>query len=402
MLRTLNRTVLACCCMALLFSGSVIAGGGASNSRFALVIGNGQYKNISDLKNAVNDADLMAKTLQELGFNVKLIKNANSQKMEDAVYEFGEMLVDQQQGEAALFFYSGHGLQDDRGSLLLPVDYDTGNNSAGITLQDVLSELQNGSIGSRIIVIDACRSDDGIEQNRLTFNSQFPVPQGTLLAFSTGSSEPAVDGAGRNSPYSESLTTAMQQPGLELAGVFRETRKNVSRRTNNQQQPQQINALNEEFYFIRNGSRSTSVNFVVKEHQQWSRIKNSNAAKDYSDFLALFPDGEFADIARKRYRQLETFSSDQAQVKSKSRYGVVLVYQASLDNEMVLSVADVESSSVLSGKLMRDDVVLQINHRPLPEGRDPNKVLDEAFDRKGRLDLLVKRGASVYNISVRK
>lgn len=402
MLYALNKTVFVFFCLVLLFTGSVIADTGPGKNRFALVIGNGQYKHISDLKNAVNDAALMSKTLQGLGFEVNLLKNADSQQMEDAVYEFGEKLVNKQQGEAVLFFYSGHGLQDDRGSLLLPVDYDAGNNSSGITLQDILSEFQNGTFGSRVIVIDACRKDDDLGQGRLTFNSQFAVPQGTLLAFSTGSSEPAVDGAGQNSPYTESLTTAMQQAGLELTGVFRETRKNVSRRTNNQQQPQQINALNEEFYFVQGNNRSASVNFGVQEHQQWNKIKTSNVAKDYSDFLARFPDGEFADIARKRYRQLETFSPDRSNAQSKSRYGVVLVYQASLDNQMVLSVADVESSSVLSGKLMENDIVLQINHKPLPEGQDPNKILDEAFDKKGRLDLLVKRGASVYNISVKK
>lgn len=399
---TLNRTVYICCCLTLFFAASAIGDKGSSNNRFALVIGNGQYKHISNLKNAVNDAALMANTLLKIGFEVDLLKNADSQQMEDAVYEFGEKLVNKQQGEAVLFFYSGHGLQNDRGSLLLPVDYSSGNNSPGITLQDIILEFNNGSFGSRIIVIDACRKDDQLGQNRLTFNSQFAVSRGTLLAFSTGSSEPAVDGAGKNSPYTESLTTAMQQPGLELTGVFRETRKNVSRRTNNQQQPQQINALNEEFYFVKGNNRSASVNFGAKEHEQWNKIRKRNVAKDYSDFLARFPDGEFADLARKRYRQLETFSSNQSMTQTKSRYGVVLVYQASLDSRMVLSVAEVESSSVLSGKLLRNDIVLQINHKPLPEGQDPNKILDEAFEKKGRLDLLVKRGASVYNVSVIK
>lgn len=385
-----------------MMAGGVHARAATADARLALVIGNGGYKHLSVLRNAVNDAELMAATLRDLGFEVTLVKNADSQQMENAVYEFGERLVDKQRGEAALFFYSGHGLQDDRGSLLLPVDYEAGTNASSISLQDILSEFQNGSFASRVIVMDACRQDDALGQNRLTFNSQFAVPQGTLLAFSTGSSEPAVDGAGKNSPYTESLTKAMRQPGLELAGVFRETRKQVSRRTNNLQQPQQINALNEEFYFVRSNRRSVSVNFGLEELKAWNRIKSSARAKDYSDFLAEYPDGEYADIARKRYRQLETFSSEGPEFQSKSRYGVMLVYQASLDNKMVLSVADVDSDSVLSGKLMKNDVVLTINHKPLPEGRDPNSFLDEVFDKKGRLDLLVKRGTSVYNVSIRK
>lgn len=402
MLYSLRKILFCHCLLALFVTSSGLAEPVSEHSRLALVIGNARYKNISDLKNSVNDALLMSKTLQTLGFEVTLLNNVDSEQMANAVFDFGARLVDKASGEAALFFYSGHGLQDNRGSLLLPVDYEPGNSSSGITLEEILDEFQNGSFGSKIIVIDACRNDDEIGNNRLTFDTRFSVPQGTLLAFSTGSSAPAVDGAGQNSPYTELLTTAMQQPGLEVSGVFRETRKRVSARTNNQQQPQQINALNEEFYFVKGGKRSASVDFGAMEHEHWNRIVSSNKAKDYSDFLAKYPDGEFADIARKRYRQLETFSDSTAHSESRSKYGVVLVYRASLDDNMVLSVADVDSSSVLSGKLMRNDIVLQINHKSLPDGKDPNQVLDNAFDNKGRLDLLVKRGSSVYNISIRK
>ncbi|MEE9398953.1 MAG: peptidoglycan-binding protein, partial [Dehalococcoidales bacterium] len=44
--------------------------------RFALVIGNGAYKNIISLKNPINDANDMARALKEIGFTVTKRINA--------------------------------------------------------------------------------------------------------------------------------------------------------------------------------------------------------------------------------------------------------------------------------------------------------------------------------------
>ncbi len=390
----------ACTYVYLIFilSGVVIADN-STNIRFALVIGNSDYNNISHLKNAVNDANLMSKTLESLGFKVNLLTNADREQMVDAVDQFGEMLAVKQRGEALLFFYSGHGLQNKGESLLLPIDYDPNSDWPGVTLQDIISEFNIGSYDTKIIIVDACRTDDKVIGDPLTFSDSFSIPSGTFLAFSTSSSEPAVDGSEQNSPYTEALTTAMQTTGLDLTDIFNSTRKQVSKETNHQQVPQEINKLNEKFFFNKSSKPSNSVNFASREQAEWKKIHNSNNAEDYFAFLEQFPNGEFSALARQRYDKFLAHTDHSPQ--HKSRYGINLIYLESPNKQMMLKVVDVESSSIFSGKLFSHDIILQINHTSLPEG-NPNKILGKVFDSKKRLDLLVKRGIGLYNISIKK
>ena len=65
----------------LLFIGSLLW----SQDKYALVIGNGAYTNISRLSNPVNDANDMAVTLQGLGFTVDTVLNGSLEQMESAV-----------------------------------------------------------------------------------------------------------------------------------------------------------------------------------------------------------------------------------------------------------------------------------------------------------------------------
>jgi len=52
--------------------------------KFALVIGNGAYRNLSRLANPVNDADDMAVALEYLGLTVDKLLNASLEQMESA------------------------------------------------------------------------------------------------------------------------------------------------------------------------------------------------------------------------------------------------------------------------------------------------------------------------------
>src|SRR5437764_8786300 len=78
--------------------------------RVALVIGNGEYRNVERLRNPVSDARLIAATLQELGFTLVgngAKTNLDRAGMVQAVQEFGRAL---QGADVALVYYSGHGL----------------------------------------------------------------------------------------------------------------------------------------------------------------------------------------------------------------------------------------------------------------------------------------------------
>ena len=87
----------------------------------ALVVGIKDYSYWSRLQNSRNDAEDMAKTLSDMGFETTLVVRdaqgeVNSQRFTDALNQFANRL---QANDNVLFFYSGHGaaIPNDNGSM---------------------------------------------------------------------------------------------------------------------------------------------------------------------------------------------------------------------------------------------------------------------------------------------
>ena len=86
------------------------------------MIGNSNYGgDLGILPNPVNDAALMAKTLQAVGFSVIEAEDADQNAMKHAISDFGEKLANAGTGATGLFFYAGHGLQVSGTNYLIPV-----------------------------------------------------------------------------------------------------------------------------------------------------------------------------------------------------------------------------------------------------------------------------------------
>jgi hypothetical protein len=60
--------------------------------RFALVIGNSAYQHTDTLRNPINDAADVEKSLRELGFVVRSGVNLNKREMESLIRQFGDEL----------------------------------------------------------------------------------------------------------------------------------------------------------------------------------------------------------------------------------------------------------------------------------------------------------------------
>ena len=96
--------------------------------QIALVIGNGAYVNVGKLKNPVNDAESMARQLRELNYDVLLVEEASRRQMGGKIDEFIGRLGN---GDVALFYYAGHGVQLDGENYLIPVDFE-GNSESDV------------------------------------------------------------------------------------------------------------------------------------------------------------------------------------------------------------------------------------------------------------------------------
>ena len=228
------------------------AGDAVTETRVALVIGNGAYT-VGRLNNPVLDARAMAATLTGLGFEVLAHEDLSYRDMRRAVAEFGERIAN---GGVGLFYYSGHGVQMNGKNYLVPVDADIKNEryvaAESIDADSVLIQMQEAKTRVNIVVLDACRDNPFAGRFRsLARGLAFmDVPAGTYVAYSTAPGSVAEDGEpGRNGIYTGELLKALREPGLRIEDVFKRVRIAVQSRTQNRQNPWDASSMTGDFVF---------------------------------------------------------------------------------------------------------------------------------------------------------
>jgi uncharacterized caspase-like protein len=85
--------------------------------RVALVIGNGAYEKVPPLPNPPRDSADIARSLERLGFQVRLLNNASAFDMRKALVEFGRK---SDGSNIALLFFAGHGMEVGGENWLIP------------------------------------------------------------------------------------------------------------------------------------------------------------------------------------------------------------------------------------------------------------------------------------------
>ncbi len=89
--------------------------------RLALVIGNSEYEQAGPLRSPANDAYAMRNVLRQAGFEVLDYYDLDYVKMIDAINDFGSRM---ETYDVGLFYYAGHGIQENGENYLIPVDAD--------------------------------------------------------------------------------------------------------------------------------------------------------------------------------------------------------------------------------------------------------------------------------------
>jgi len=213
-----------------------------SGPRFALVIGNGSYVELGKLRNPANDAADMAQALGEMGFQVKLLTDADLSAMEDAVIQLGTQLA-QSADSTGFFFYAGHGVQSGGVNYLIPADAriasETFLKTKALAAQSVLDTLQQSRNALNVVVLDACR-DNPFSWSRSGSRGLSVVggqPTGSIVAYATSAGSVALDGTGRNGVFTQELLKHLSTPELEIKDVFNRTGKAVGTVTSGKQVP---------------------------------------------------------------------------------------------------------------------------------------------------------------------
>jgi Caspase domain len=204
--------------------------------RTALIVGNAGYS-WAPLKNPVNDANDVAAALRGAGFDVILKTDADQRSIQDGVRAFGDAL--KAKGGVGLFFYSGHGAQVSGENYIVPVGAPIASGQAlrsqAVTATEVVDAMAAARNGLNIVVLDACRDNPmgGTARGLSRIDSSASL----FVSFATSPGAVALDGTGRNSPYTKHLTQAITASNLSLEETFKRTLKGVYQETRGTQTP---------------------------------------------------------------------------------------------------------------------------------------------------------------------
>jgi len=226
------------------------------DKRIALIIGNSAYLNYKPINNASNDAELMATTLQNLGFTVIKKINLKRVEMSESITNFASKFADY---NVALVYYSGHGIQIDDINYMVPVDAKIDSlellNQEAVSEIEVLSKYEKYPNNTGILILDASRNNPFAKTMRTSTNkglAPINTPENTFIACATSPGSVAIKGLGQISLFTEVLVEILNKPGLEIHEIFKEVRKNVFKRSEFNQTPWEISTLSKNFYFKKN------------------------------------------------------------------------------------------------------------------------------------------------------
>ena len=240
--------------LTLIFAVVSTAPSSATGDRFALVIGNAKYPDAdAPLKEPINDTHDVADELKRDGFNVDVGENLNGDGMRRA---FDKLYGKIKPGSVALIFFSGFGIQSNRQSFMIPVDAQIWTESDvrrdGISLENVLGEINSRGAGVKIALIDASRRNPFERRFRSFSAGLAPViaPNGTLVMYSAALSSVISDNGGDHSLFVQELLKEIRVPDLAAEETLNRTRVGVTRASRSEQVPWISSSLAEDFSFI--------------------------------------------------------------------------------------------------------------------------------------------------------
>ena len=228
-------------------AGLAVPPGLADGKRVALVIGNSTYRNVPTLPNPANDGADIAAALTRLGFAVTLVTNASFDQMRRGLIAFGRR--DAAGADMAAVFFAGHGMEISGENWLIPVDAelkkDTDAANEAVSLRSVILQVSNTtSLG--LVVLDACRNNPFVAKMSRSLALRAVIGGGlgriepvgnVLVAYAARDGTTALDGDGRNSPFTAALLHNIETPGVEVTFMLRNVRDDVMEVTRNEQQP---------------------------------------------------------------------------------------------------------------------------------------------------------------------
>jgi uncharacterized caspase-like protein len=303
----------------------------AAETRVALVIGNGAYKNAPRLINPLNDATDVAAALKRDGFETILATDLTKDGMDDATIRFARAA---RNADVAMFYYSGHALQFGGVNYLAPVDAkltDEADLRRMVRLDDVVGDLQQAK-SLRILVLDSCRDNPLADELKRSIGATRAIslqrglakidsPQGMIVAYATQSGRTAADGDGRNSPYTTAFLKNIEAQE-EIGTIFRRVSNDVYDATRHEQLPELSLSLIGEFYLRGKAEASAAAAPATPQdptRDDFQAAERVDTVGAWDAFLKQHPDGFYASLAQERRAKVQAKVESKADAKAETK-----------------------------------------------------------------------------------
>jgi len=197
---------------------------------YALVIGNNEYANYTNLETAVTDATAVAKILnQRYDFDTRLLLNATRYDILSAINDLRGSLTEQ---DNLMIYYAGHGDLDESNEkgFWLPVDAEPGNSANWLSNTSISDQLNTMKANHVMVVADSCYagtlSTASVARQNLNLSDEdisswldvmTDVRARTVLT--SGGVRPVLDsGGGKHSVFAKAFVKALENNQRVLDG----------------------------------------------------------------------------------------------------------------------------------------------------------------------------------------
>ena len=287
--------------------------GYAQETRFALVIGNDEYKT-GKLATPANDAGLIADALQTAGFTVTGARNLDQATLRESFREFLDQVNGAGPGAVAMVYLAGYGLQFQGENYFVPVDADIHRDSdiplQAIRVSDLTQPLAGLPGRVKIFVLDAARQNpfQGGDQPLASGLALVEPIHSMAIAFNAAPGTVAPDEPGPYGAYASAFTEMISAGGLDLDNLFSWLRLRVSDVTKGAEVPWSVSQIDGPFYMTERAADAPPPPNVMpvaevrnKPIRDFTGVDDAYAAAlerdsidGYEQFLAIYPNSPYA------------------------------------------------------------------------------------------------------------
>lgn len=298
----------------ILFGVAQIAYAPPPLPRVAFVVGIAKHQDskLGVLRTTRNDAEDIAKSLANLGYQVTTQFDSELITLRSGFAAFADKLKSDSLKDAlAVVYFAGYGIQKSGRNFLLPANFDAGNEaqnmdqSAIAVDKDIVEKIGGRSPGANVIILDACREDPFGERQGLAQIDN--VPNGTLVELAAEPNNQSIEfedakAPERNGLFAKQLLNKLEKPNpdLDIRRFFDTVGNSVFEASIRAQKPRVMTAQTSPAMpeMVSMFKENTPSKASGEELKFWKQVEKSAELCAFEQHLKRFPNGEFADSAR--------------------------------------------------------------------------------------------------------